>query len=228
MKKRKKRHRSASQRKKRLERKLKAGFMFLIMLTIVIAVLKLLNPGFFKFDYFEISSKEIDASKPEIEVDLLTVNPYSRPGKETGKIEGIVIHYTANPGSSAKANRDYFESLKDTHKTKTSSNFIIGIDGEIIQCVPTWEIAYASNERNKDTVSIECCHPDESGKFTKETYRSLIQLTAWLCMKFDLDEKDVIRHFDVTGKICPKFFVEDEKSWEGFKEDVRNALANTQ
>ena len=47
-------------------------------------------------------------------------------------------------------------------------------------------------------------------------------------MKFDLDENDVIRHYDVTGKICPKYFVEDEEAWKGFKEDVSNALANTE
>ena len=59
--------------------------------------------------------------------------------------------------------------LKDSHATEASSNFIVGLEGEIVQCVPTWEVAYASNNRNIDTVSIECCHPDESGKFKKET-----------------------------------------------------------
>ena len=105
-----------------------------------------------------------------------------------------------------------------------SSHFVVGLDGEIIQCVPTWEIAYASNERNNDTVSIETCHPDESGKFTEDTYKSLVQLTAWLCTKFGLDEEDVIRHYDVTGKICPKYFVEDEQAWNLFKGDVKAAL----
>ena len=200
----------------------------LSVLAVIIGVVKLVNPGLLTLKYFELSNEKIDASKPEIDVDLLTVNPYSRPGRETGKINGIVVHYTANPRASAKANRDYFENLKDTHTTKASSNFIIGLDGEIIQCVPTWEIAYASNDRNKDTVSIECCHSDETGKFTKATYQSLVQLTSWLCMKFDLDENDVIRHYDVTGKICPKYFVEDEEAWKGFKEDVSNALANTE
>ena len=134
----------------------------------------------------------------------------------------------ANPGASAKANRDYFENLKDTHVTKASSNFIVGLEGEIIQCVPTWEVAYASNDRNKDTVSIECCHPDETGKFNEETYRSLVQLSAWLCKKFDLDESDVIRHYDVTGKNCPKYFVENEAVWEQFREDVSRALADAE
>ena len=87
------------------------------------------------------------------------------------------------------ANRNYFEGLKDSHVTRSSSNFIVGLEGEIIQCVPTWEVAYASNDRNHDTVSIECCHPDESGKFTDATYRSAVQLCAWLCLKFDLGRR---------------------------------------
>ena len=168
---------------------------------------------------------DVDASQPEIDVQLLDVNPYSRPGTETEEITGIVVHYTANPGSTAQNNRDYFNGLKDSHETEASSNFIVGLDGEIIQCVPTWEMAYASNSRNIDTVSIECCHPDETGKFTDETYRSLVQLTAWLCVKFNLTEDQVIRHYDVTGKNCPKYFVENEDAWAQFKEDVAGAIA---
>ena len=143
---------------------------------------------------------------------------------ETETITGIVIHYTANPGSTAQENRDYFNSLQYSHATEASSNFIVGLDGEIIQCVPTWEVAYASNERNTDTVSIECCHPDDSGKFTDETYRSLVQLTAWLCVKFGLTEEDVIRHYDVTGKNCPKYFVEHEDAWDEFRQNVGQAI----
>ena len=152
------------------------------------------------------------------------MNEYSRPGIESDPITGIVVHYTANPGSTAQNNRDYFQGLKDSHETSVSSHFVIGMEGEIIQCVPTWELAYASNSRNHDTVSIECCHPDETGKFTDETYASLVQLTAWLCKKFGLTQDDVIRHYDVTGKICPKYFVEDEKAWELFKGDVKAAI----
>ena len=94
-----------------------------------------------------------------------------------------------------------------------------------MQCIPTWEVAYASNDRNYDTVSIECCHPDATGKFNDETYRSMVQLTAWLCLKFNLTEEDVIRHYDVTGKICPKYFVENEGAWDQFRKDVKSAMA---
>lgn len=83
---------------------------------------------------------DVDASRPEIDVQLLDINEYSRPGIESDGITGIVIHYTANPGSTAQENRDYFEGLKDTHETSASSNFVVGLEGEIIQCVPTWEV----------------------------------------------------------------------------------------
>ena len=162
--------------------------------------------------------------RPEITEDFLDMNPYSRSGITLKKVKGVVIHYVANPGSTAKENRDYFNNLQNTHITKASSHYIVGLDGEIIQCIPTWEMAYASNDRNADTISIECCHPDENGKFTDATYRSLVQLTAWLCAKYDLTADQVIRHYDVTGKICPKYFVEDEAAWEQFKNNIRKAL----
>ena len=163
---------------------------------------------------------------PEFEVDLLTVNEYSRPGIAMNNIKGIVIHYTANPGTTAKQNRDYFEGLKDSHQTKASSHFVIGIEGEIIQCIPSREISYASNERNSDTLSIECCHPDETGKFTDKTYNSLVAMCAWLCGEFDIKIDNIIRHYDVTGKNCPKYYVENEREWEKFKQDVGNYIKN--
>ena len=161
---------------------------------------------------------------PPFDVELLDVNEYSRPGIPLEQINGIVIHYTANPGSTAQNNRDYFEGLKDSHETKVSSHFVVGIEGEIVQCIPSSEIAYASNSRNSDTLSIECCHPDETGKFTDATYTSLVRLTGWLCYRFNLTSEDVIRHYDVTGKICPKYYVEHPDMWEKFKEDVEKQI----
>ena len=195
---------------------IKCGILILTILTLILAVRGFLSRGG--------GHVNVDASEPDIDVQLLDVNPYSRPGIESNGITGIVIHYTANPGSTAQENRDYFNGLQYSQETSASSNFIVGLAGEIIQCVPTWEVAYASNDRNYDTVSIEVCHPDETGKFTNKTYRSLVQLTAWLCVKFDLTEDDVIRHYDVTGKNCPKYFVEHEDAWADFKANVGLAI----
>lgn len=171
-----------------------------------------------------VQLSKIDENRPELDVELLTVNPYSRPGTALEQVNGIVIHYTANPGATAIANRNYFENLKDTHTTKASSHFVVGLDGEIVQCIPTAEIAYASNDRNKDTIAIECCYQNEDGSFNQATYDSVIQLTAWLCAKFGLTSENVIRHYDVTGKMCPLYYVEHEDAWQQFKADVDTYL----
>ena len=132
---------------------------------------------------------ETDASQPDIDVQLLDVNPYSRPGIESEGVKGVVIHYTANPGATAIANRNYFENLATTHDTKVSSHFVVGLDGEVVQCIPTSEMSYATNSRNVDTLSIECCHPDETGKFNEATYDSAVKLSAWLCVRFGLHQR---------------------------------------
>lgn len=157
--------------------------------------------------------------------DLLTENPWSRPGTELKSIKGVVIHYVGNPGTSAEANRNYFESLQDGKEgIYASAHFIVGLEGEVIQCIPLTEWAYASNSRNVDTVSIEACHPDETGQFSPVTYDRVVELTAWLCDTFDLTTADVMRHYDVSGKDCPKYYVEHEDAWQQLLEDVDTAL----
>ena len=154
------------------------------------------------------------ADRPDFSVQLLDYNEFSRPGTALEKINGIVVHYTANPGTTAQQNRDYFEGLAQS-------------------CIPCNEIAYASNERNADTISIECCIPDDTGKFTDATYGSLVHLVTWLMGRYDLTTDDVIRHYDVTGKACPKYYVENEAAWEQFKSDLvdyieTNGIAKTE
>lgn len=157
---------------------------------------------------------------PERIVKLLTPNPYSRSQDRLESVNDIVIHYVGNAGSSAMENRDYFESLQDG-STSASSHFIVGLEGEIVQCIPLSEIAYATKNRNVDTISIEICHPDADGKFSDVTYRSAIRLTAWLCKAFGIGPEHVIRHYDVTGKLCPLYYVEHPDAWEQFLSDVR-------
>lgn len=160
------------------------------------------------------------SEKPIIEEAFLTPNSYSRPQTRLKKVKGIVIHYVANPGSSAMANRNYFEGLAISGATYASSHFVVDLDGSIVQCIPLNEIAYASNGRNNDTISIEVCHPDSSGKFSKATYNTLLSLVSWLAGEYNLSSDDIIRHYDVTGKNCPKYYVENEDAWMEFKEDL--------
>lgn len=156
-----------------------------------------------------------------VDQQIIKVDGDSRRGVMLEGVRNIVIHYVGNPGTTAQQNRDYYAS----RSSEVSSHFVIGLKGEIIQCIPLHEKSSASNHRNKDTISIEVCHPDESGKFTDETYDSLVKLTVWLCEVCGLDSSDIIRHYDITGKQCPLYFVTHENAWERFKKDVAISIS---
>ena len=160
-----------------------------------------------------------------VDYQPLVKNEYSRPDIKLEEINAVVVHYVADPTATAAQTRAYFNNLAITHYTWASSHFVVGLEGEVLQLIPLTEWAYCSNERNKDTVSIECCHPEEDGKFTDATYDSLVKLVADLCREYSLDPlKDVIRHYDVTGKMCPLYFVEHEDAWHEFLTDVAAAV----
>lgn len=167
----------------------------------------------------------------KIQKNHLTKNKYSRPAKPLKNVKGVVIHWVANPMTSAKANRDFFESRKGGKKSFGSAHFIIDLDGDVIECIPENEMAYHvgaykySTDRlgkypNNCTLGIELTHPDWSGKFNPAVYGSAVYFTAYLLRKYDLTVRDLYRHYDVTGKKCPRYFVDNDAEWEKFKNNV--------
>lgn len=210
--------------RRKIKHKKRIRAIVIIVLVAVIAV-----GCFFGFMLFKnggkLPPKQLNAKSltaPEyVDVKLINLG-FARTGVKLVEINNIVVHYTGNPSSTAQNNRDYFNKPD----TDVCSHFVIGLDGEIIQCVPLDEKSAASNNRNLDTISIEVCHPDSSGKFNDATYASLVKLTAWLCDNSGLKAKDVIRHYDITGKVCPKYFIDNQSAWEDFLEDVKEELKN--
>ena len=151
-----------------------------------------------------------------MDVQILAADSGGRPGTRLGRVNDIAIHYVGNPGTTAQQNHDFF----DQPETQVSAHFLVGLEGEVIQCLPLHEVSYATNDRNGDTISIEVCHPDAGGQFTRETYDALVKLTAWLCDHCGIGRDRVIRHYDVTGKLCPLYFVEHPEAWDQFRADV--------
>lgn len=197
---------------------------FLLFLLLLLTLLAVLSFTGFRL-YQRATEPEAVAALRQldlpdwIDVALIAVDGAARRGVSLEEVGGIVIHYVGNPGTSAEANRNYYNNPG----TEVSSHFLVGLEGEVIQCVPLHEKSSASNFRNRDTISIEVCHPDETGKFSDVTYASLVKLTAWLCDSCGFTEEQIIRHYDVTGKACPLYFVEHEDAWEAFKADVAAA-----
>ena len=225
--------------KRYIKRKIKFKKLIIPVITLLVTVItvlcavkicQLIFPSNLEYGYIPTSygkhiSKNVklaqDLQLPDwVDKQIISVHSTARTGAHLNDIKNIVIHYVGNPKTTAQNNRDYYEK----RDTEVSSHFVVGLKGEVIQCVPLWEKSAASNERNGDTISIEVCHPDESGKFNDETYNSVVDLAAWLCEQFDLNEDDVIRHYDITEKICPKYYVENPKEWKKFIKDVKNRL----
>ena len=154
-------------------------------------------------------------------------------------IRYIVIHYTANDGDSAEANGRYFQ----TRVTGTSAHYFVD-NTEIVLSVPEESTAWAVGGKkypsadstgcgkwfgkctNKNSISIELCDTMRDGKydFSEKTLANAALLCRELMQKYHIPLENVIRHFDVVGKICPAPFVEDAAAWEKFKERMEKEV----
>lgn len=162
-----------------------------------------------------------------MEVKIKTANKGNFGGsRSVNKIKYIVVHYTANMGDTAKNNADYFAR----EVVKASAHFFVDRE-EVYQSVPANYVAYAvgGNKLNKNgtlhgiatnanTLSIEMCNP-LSRPFTEldEKVASNTQsLVRKMMSEYDIDINHVIRHYDITGKECPKQLLK-QYPWLFFK-----------
>jgi len=168
---------------------------------------------------------------------LLTMGAsHGRTGRAINP-RGIVVHSVAIPGSSAIANRNYFEN--GSNGRGDSSHYIVGLQGEVIRCIPEAEsaqhagavrsTAYLEQAKINNSVyfSIEACYPNVDGKFSDITNLRLIELCADICVRFGFDpHKCLFTHNQVTGKPCPLYFVNHPEDWTAFKLEVQNMISN--
>ena len=211
-------------RRKKIRKYAILAGLAIILILILMLIIKLISWIFSGSDDGLV--KKVDDIK--VTQKLLSVNDFTRPGTELKKVEKIVIHYTGvEINSTAIAQRDRYEAKKDSHSdtdSRESMHFIIGAEGEIVQCIPINEAAYASKGDNGRAISIEFCNTGVDGTMSSDTYASLVKLVAYLCDEFDLTEKNVERHYDITGAACPRYFAKNPDSWTQFREDVAKAI----
>ena len=128
-------------------------------------------------------------------------------GVRRGKIEWIVMHYTANDGDSGMSNARYFQKALNP---VASAHYFVD-DREIVQSVPDEYVAYHCGAykyrhpfcRNYNSIGIEMCDSKRDGtvKATEQTIRNAAELAAALCERYGLPVSHIIRHYDVTGRI---------------------------
>jgi N-acetylmuramoyl-L-alanine amidase len=166
--------------------------------------------------------------------DFVQMNKYSRPGTKLQGVKGIVIHWTANPGATAKNHKDFFDG-SDGGGGRAASAHLFVDKTTSIQIIPFDEVAYHANDKlckvskfgnnaNLNTIGIEMC-VEKDGTIHSETIKRTVQITTHLCQFYKLSIDDIYRHYDITGKNCPAPWVSNTAAFEQFKQDV-NAILN--
>lgn len=181
------------------------------------------------------------------EVKHIRKNEFSRPAYDLLKIQAIVIHWTANSGADADAHFNYFDKTIIQLKRYAGAHIFVDKD-KTLELIPLNEGAFGANDggnaslklptlrasdkryptrtgdgnANLLTIHVEMCvekdgsiHPD-----TVERTRLVVKMLQDKFPQLKDTKNRVVRHFDITGKNCPKPFVEDEKKWNAFLESI--------
>lgn len=155
---------------------------------------------------------------------------YNHSSGDTSRIKYIVIHYVGATGG-AEANCRYYAG----GNRGASAHYFVDFDGSIWQSVEDGDIAwhcgaksYVHPEcRNANSIGIEMCVRNNGSQadtsrdwyFEDATVQAAIELTKDLMVKYHIPADRVIRHYDVTGKICPNPYVynDGKHTWDHFK-----------
>lgn len=157
--------------------------------------------------------------------------------RSASDIKYIVIHYTANDGDSASANANYFKN----NVVKASAHYFVD-DDSVTLSVPELCIAWSvggtkwkdcattgggkmyGKITNANSISVEMCDTNKDGKImaTEKTMSNTAMLVKDLMKKYNIDIDHVYRHFDVNGKHCPAYFM-NQSAWDGFKARLKES-----
>lgn len=162
--------------------------------------------------------------------------PYNYTAMSKKRNEYIVVHYVGAV-SSAKNNADYLFA----NSTSASAHYFVD-EKDIYQVVrdkdKAWHCGgglqgkfghtFYQKCTNSNSIGVELCCKIKNGEwyFEDGTVENAAELIKYLMNKHDIPIERVIRHYDVTGKMCPMPFI-NEVIWTDFKNELRGANAMT-
>ena len=159
-------------------------------------------------------------------------NPGNTGGpRDAGRIQYLVIHYTGNDGDTAANNAAYYQGTV----VQASAHYFVD-DSEVYRSVPELSTAWAVGGKkwadcektgggklygvvtNSNSISVELCDTRTDGVYgaSDETLENAMELCREIMMRYEIPVERVVRHFDVTGKHCPAYMM-DENIWKTFK-----------
>lgn len=131
--------------------------------------------------------------------------------RSTNSIKYIVIHYTGNDGDTDENNGKYFKN-----NVLTASAHYFVDDDSITQSVPDNYVAWHCGAkkythahcRNANSIGVELCDDVRNGVIypSEKTIANALELVEHLMQKYSIPQTNVIRHYDVSGKLCPAYW----------------------
>lgn len=151
--------------------------------------------------------------------------------RSTNNIKYIVVHYTANDGDTDENNGKYFKN----NVVKTSAHYFVD-DDSVTQSVPDNYTAWhcGANKykhkscRNSNSIGVEICDDVKNGTIypSAKTIENALELVRYLMHKYSIPKENVIRHYDVTGKLCPAYWCGTTEKDNKWKTEFWNKLDN--
>lgn len=153
--------------------------------------------------------------------ELLSASGNFNPGNRKN-ISYIVVHYTGNKGDTAANNAKYFNSHPDL---KVGAHYFVD-EKEVWRSIKDKDTAYHCGSggktyrhkecRNSNSLGIEICMWDKHGNIRQGSIDNAAALVRELMAQYGVDKSHILRHYDVTGKLCPAPMVDNETLWSGF------------
>lgn len=153
-------------------------------------------------------------------------NYYS--GRGGNSIRYIVVHYTANNGDTAANNGSYFAGAN----RQASAHYFVD-ETSVVQSVGDGDAAWHCGGglqgagghgfhgkcTNRNSLGVEMCSDKVGGRYviTAATVERTRELARYLMRRYNVPASRVIRHYDVTGKLCPEPWVRNPGLWQDFK-----------
>lgn len=164
-----------------------------------------------------------------IKINLANKENYGK-SRNTSTIKYIVVHYTSNDGDTDENNGKYFKN----NVVKSSAHYFVD-DDSITQSVPDNHIAYHCGTtgkykhascRNSNSIGVEICDDVKNGVIypSAKTIENVLDLVKHLMKKYNVPAANVIRHYDVTGKLCPAYWAGTAAKNEKWKTEFWNKL----
>ena len=173
-----------------------------------------------------------------MQINTKYAGPSNYQTGRSGTIRYIVLHYTANDGDTARGNCNYFQGKN----RKASAHYFVD-ENEVWQSVKdtdtAWSVggglqgagghAYYGKCTNSNSISVELCSQVIGGEYIipYRTEENAAELTRMLMQKYRIPTDRVIRHYDVTGKDCPRPWVRNNAAWLRFKGKLKEETAMT-